>query len=279
MRSSSLLAVTFLSTFGHALLGCSSASANALPQPDAATEHPDASSAHDSSDASKSSKDAATPPYTVLITGTLASSATDSASLYASVVGATNAQAQAGGDTARTAFLNKDPLSDAGDAASAPHEALTIDTWTSLGGWSDFMATSAEKSFLAQFYTGAPDVSTWQTQAGFTTWGTPADFTAGPSSYVITLRGRYMGDLATAMATHNGIVSSIPAPGPQALGNSAHLIFGNPADSGEMLIVEAWTNEANQEQAYSELAPALAKLWASMPAITRWSATDWAVWP
>jgi hypothetical protein len=270
MRSQSLLVVTFLSTLGHGVLGCSSSSSSLRPESDAATAHSDASPVSDAS---------AREPYTVLITGTLLSSTTESATLYANAVGATRTQAQAGGDTAQNAFLNKDPLSDAGDAANAPHEALTIDSWTSLESFNDFLATSAEKTFLSQFYSGAADISTWQRQAGFTTWGGEADFAPGTSNYVITLRGRYMGDLATAMATHNGIVASIPAPGPQALGNSAHLIFGNPADSGEMLIIEVWTNETNQEEAYSQLAPALAKLWASMPAITRWTTTDWASWP
>jgi hypothetical protein len=101
----------------------------------------------------------------------------------------------------------------------------------------------------------------------------------GSSNYVITLRGRYQGTLAAAETTHNAIVAMVPAPGPQALGNSAHMIYKNPADAGEILIIEVWTNEANQEAAYMELAPALEMLWATgSPTITRWRTTTFTRW-
>jgi len=214
--------------------------------------------------------------YTVLVTGTLKNDAAQSRTLHESTVGSAMAQAQAGGDVGHQAFLNKDTT--APDAGPLPLQGLTIDRWKSLDGLHAFIATPSVQTFLTQFYVSPPDVSAWQPQPGCTTWGSFTDMAPGATNYVITLRGRYKGDVATAEAAHNNIVANVPAPGAQGLGNSAHMIFVNPNDAGEILILEVWTNETNQEQAYMALGPVLVNLWAAQPAITRWSTTDWAHW-
>ena len=215
---------------------------------------------------------AAGAAYTALSMGTLKGDAADSQTLHDMVVGAARQQAMAAGDVGHEPLLNKDT------APGAPLEFLGIDRWTTVEGFDTFVASAPVVDFISKFYAAPPDVSVWQPRPGWTTWGSPADEAPSAGGYVITLRGTYLGDEASAMKTHNGIVSSIPSPGAVALGNIAHLLFANPDDAGELLIIEVWTNQAAQEQTYMALGPALAELWNGMPVITRWQTTDWTRW-
>jgi quinol monooxygenase YgiN len=220
----------------------------------------------------------AAPPVTYLavVSGTLKQAVPQSELLDEQLVVSARPEAQAAGDVGHDSFLNMDGIG--GDGGSTIREALTLDRWTSLDGLNAFLASPEVQTFLGEFYASPPDISAWQPQVGWTTWGSPADWAPAATNYVITLRGRYQGDEPTAEATHNGIVAGVPAPGAVGLGNSAHMVFVNPKDRGEILIVEVWTNENNQQMAYAALAPAIAKLWAGMPAITRWSTTSWTRW-
>jgi quinol monooxygenase YgiN len=210
--------------------------------------------------------------YTALSLGTLKNDEAGSKTLHDMVVGAASQQAMASGD------LGHEPLLGMDTAAGAPLQFLAIDRWTSVDGFNTFVASPPMVDFISNFYTAPPDVSVWQTRPDWTTWGSPADEAPSAGGYVITLRGQYAGDEASAMKTHNGIVASIPAPGAVALGNIAHLLFANPSDPSELLIIEVWTNETSQEQTYMALGPAIAQLWNGMPTITRWRTTDWARW-
>jgi quinol monooxygenase YgiN len=211
-------------------------------------------------------------PVTVLVTGTLSGDEAASKSLHESVVSSSMAMAKASGDTGHEPLLSRDT------PAGAPLSFLGIDRWSSEGAFDAFVATPAFGTFTQKFYAASPDVSFWLPRDGWTTWGSPADEAPSAGGYAITLRGRHAGDDATAMATHNGIVAQVPAPGPVGLGNIAHLVYANPNDSGELLLLEVWTNQMAQEAAYKQLGAATAMLWAAPPTITRWNTTDWTRW-
>jgi quinol monooxygenase YgiN len=211
--------------------------------------------------------------YTVLARGTLKGDEAASKALHETLVSGAQQAAEAAGDVGHDTFLGKDA------APGAPLDFLAIDRWTSLDGLDAFFAGAPVKDFESKFYAAAPDVSVWQPEQGFTTWGSTAD-AHDAGAYTITLRGHHAGDEATALATHNAIVAAVPAPGAVALGNVAHQIFSNPKDPTEILIVEVWANQANQEMIYSnpDFQKQIAKLWSDMPTIRRWTGTGWTGW-
>jgi len=210
--------------------------------------------------------------FTALVRGPLKNDEASSKALHEMVVGEARQQAMQSGDVGHEPLLNKDT------PQGAPLEFLAIDRWTTVEAFNAFVESPPVVDFIAKFYAAPPDVSVWQPRPGWTTWGSPADESPSAGGYVITLRGRYAGDAASAMATHNGIVAGIPSPGAVALGNTAHLLFANPKDAGELLIIEVWTSQTAQEMTYAALGPAIAKLWNGMPAIARWRTTDWTRW-
>lgn len=94
--------------------------------------------------------------------------------------------------------------------------------------------------------------------------------------YIVTVRGKLLGDEAQARKVHDDIVSKVSPMG-RSMGNTSHQAYLNLQNGNEFFAIDVWDNLENLQKLYSDpnLATEFARMFAGQPEVTVWAGTDW----
>jgi len=174
------------------------------------------------------------------------------------------------GDTGHTVFLG---LAD-------PTTFLSVDSWNDLAAAKGVYASAAFQAAFGQLLSGAPTIDYYVVAPGFSTYGTIKEASNGLPSFGFVVEGTLKETDPQKGATAHNMVLDPNKARAMALTDVAHVPFLKEGTTSVFFNVDIWKDPAKAQAFFMDpnVAAAFAGIFSQGPAVTPYSATDWAQW-
>lgn len=127
--------------------------------------------------------------------------------------------------------------------------------------------TAVLEEHLSDF-ASMPVIEYFHQRSDWFSFGELPDASALADSWIVMIRGCFVGDVATSQATHDAIASA-GAPPMREMGDIAHLPFTGVEDSSQFLSLDVWDNDEQIEAMYGnpEVTAPFMQLFAEPPTL------------
>lgn len=117
-------------------------------------------------------------------------------------------------------------------------------------------------------FASTPAIEYFHQRSDWFSLGELPDPSAGTDSWIVMIRGRFVGDVGAFQATHDAIASA-GAPPMREMGDVAHLPFTGVEDPREFLSLDVWDNDERIEAMYGnpEVTAPFMQLFAAPPTL------------